>query len=285
MTLSDHFITLSSALVTYVGRVLGCNSDVFLKLGPAPDTGDRLKGKRSQYGRREMMCRWCDRHADSRYRDDDGSYILTALSNLNEVGSIHAFTRKPLTAHAKVEAITSTDSATWPTKFPTGSPLYISALGTTRANAGGFNNQRKIDYDLNLELAKAAKGAGVKTYVLISSAGADSHSMMGYAKMKGELEEAVEALDFDHTVIVRPGLIIGNRQELRTAELVLQKIARAAGSVSGNRLKDFWAQDADVIAKAAVRAGLDSLEGREPGKVRLVTQADVIKLGRTEWKA
>nr|POF04504.1 protein fmp52, mitochondrial [Quercus suber] len=215
----------------------------------------------------------------------EGSHILTALSNLHEIGSIHAFTRKPLTDHPKVNAIISTDSAAWPTKFPTGSSLYISSLGTTRANAGGFDNQRKIDYDLNLELAKAAKAAGVQTYVLISSAGADSSSMMGYAQMKGQLEEAVKALDFDHTVIVRPGLIIGDRQELRSAELVLQKIAKCAGSVSGNKLKDFWAQDADVIAKAAVRVGLDCVEGKGTEKVRLVTQADVIKYGKTEWKS
>lgn len=57
-----------------------------------------------------------------------------------------------------------------------------------------------------------------------------------------------------------------------------------AGSWSGNRLKDFWAQDADVIAKAAVRAGVDCVEGRETERFRVLGQADIVRLGRTEWK-
>jgi len=141
----------------------------------------------------------------------------------------------------------------------------------------------KIDYDLNLDLAKAAKAAGTKAYVLISTTGATSSSPFGYTKMKGELEDAVKALDFDHTVIVRPGLLVGNRSEMRYAELALRKIAGVMGSVSGNRLKDFWAQDAEVVAKAAVKAGMDCIDGKESEKVRVLSQADIVRLGRTEW--
>jgi uncharacterized protein YbjT (DUF2867 family) len=61
--------------------------------------------------------------------------------------------------------------------------LFISGLGTTRGAAGGFENQKKIDYDLNLELAKAAKNAGTKHYVLISATSANSTSMIPYSKM------------------------------------------------------------------------------------------------------
>lgn len=67
------------------------------------------------------------------------------------------------------------------------------------------------------------------------------------------------------------------------AEAVLRKIAGAAGSVS-NKLKDFWAQDDEVIARAAVKAGLDGLNGAGgEEKVRILGQADIVRLGRTEW--
>jgi uncharacterized protein YbjT (DUF2867 family) len=102
-------------------------------------------------------------------------------------------------------------------------------------------------------------------------------------RRKGELEDAVSALGFDHVVILRPGLIVGNRNESRFAEMILRKTAVAMGSVSGNRLKDFWAQDAEVIAKAAVRAGLDCLDGKQE-KVKILGQADIVRMGRTEWK-
>lgn len=92
----------------------------------------------------------------------------------------------------------SQDSASWSQRIPeSNNDLFISALGTTRAAAGSFENQRKIDYDLNFELAKAAKAKGTKVYVLISSSGANTQSMMGYPKMKGELEDSVAALGFE----------------------------------------------------------------------------------------
>ena len=46
----------------------------------------------------------------------------------------------------------------------------------------------------------------------MSSAGSSSSSHFFYPKMKGELEDAVKALDFDHTVILRPGALLGQRQ-------------------------------------------------------------------------
>ena len=41
--------------------------------------------------------------------------------------------------------------------------VFVSCLGTTRADAGGQAKQRLIDYDLNLALAKRAKADGVAT--------------------------------------------------------------------------------------------------------------------------
>jgi uncharacterized protein YbjT (DUF2867 family) len=114
-------------------------------------------------------------------------------------------------------------------------------LGTTKAAAGSFEQQRKIDYDLNLALAQAAQSSGPKVYVLISAASASSTSSIPYSKMKGELEDSVKALDFEHAVILRPGLIVGDRQESRPVEFVVRKIAGFAGAL-GHAFKDPWAQ-------------------------------------------
>jgi uncharacterized protein YbjT (DUF2867 family) len=156
-------------------------------------------------------------------------------------------------------------------------------LGTTRAQAGSFAAQKEIDYDLNLALAKSAKAAGTKTYVLVSTASANPSSMMGYLKMKGELEEAVKEVGFERTVIVRPGLLVGSRQDSRPPEAGLRMLANFMGAVSGGMLKDFWAQDAEVVARATVSAALQAEQRDE--KVWVVGQSDVIRLGKTEWKA
>ena len=157
--------------------------------------------------------------------------------------------------------------------------IMFSGLGTTRAAAGSLEGQRKVDYDLNMELAKAAKDAGVETYILISGAGASSSSMFAYVKMKGELEDSVRALNFKHTVFVRPGFIAGDRtsRDAGVAEVALRWMAKGLGSVSP-ALKNPWAQDGELIARAAVVAGVKCLEGREGG-VWEVGQGEIVKLG------
>ncbi|KAL5350791.1 hypothetical protein ACLOAV_004362 [Pseudogymnoascus australis] len=213
-----------------------------------------------------------------------GSHILSTLLQLPTISSVRTFTRRaPKDTGAKLNA-TVEDSSKWAASISAITPpadIFFSGLGTTRAQAGGFENQRKIDYDLNLEAAQAAKKAGVKVYVLISSGGANPNSMMGYPKMKGELEEAVKALGFDKTVILRPGLILGGRDHLRTAEYAIQGVARLFGAVSGGWLSDGWAQDADVIAKAAVSGGLKALAGEGPASLTL-GQSEILRLGKTD---
>jgi uncharacterized protein YbjT (DUF2867 family) len=200
---------------------------------------------------------------------------------------VHALARRtPASTDPKLHPLVSSESSQWPSQLSAITPppsIFLSALGTTKGAAGSVEAQRKIDLDLNLDLAKAAKAAGVKVYVLISTSGANAHSFMAYPKMKGELEDSVKAIGFDTTIILRPGLLLGDRTESRPAEWVVRKIAGAVGML-GNGAKDFWAQDADVVGKAAIAAGLEALKGEKP-KVWDIGMADIIRLGRTEWKA
>ncbi|KKZ63859.1 hypothetical protein EMCG_01812 [[Emmonsia] crescens] len=58
--------------------------------------------------------------------------------------------------------------------LPTLSPkpsVFFNTIGTTTAAAGRIRNAGKIDHDLCIENAKAAKAVGAKTYIFISSGG------------------------------------------------------------------------------------------------------------------
>ena len=103
--------------------------------------------------------------------------------------------------------------------------------------------------------------------------------------MKGELDEAIKEIGFEHMVLLKPGLLVGTREDSRPSEYVLRKVAGFVGMFSTG-LKDAWAQDAEVIGRAAAVAGLQALgdkEGKVP-RVWEVLQADIVRLGRTEWK-
>lgn len=98
------------------------------------------------------------------------------------------------------------------------------------------------------------------------------------------MEDAVKELGFPYTVLVKPGLLVGTRKESRLAESVLQAISKGLGAINKGRLTDWWAQDVDVIGRAAVAAGLQCLEGKKEEGLWVVGQSDIIRLGRTDWK-
>lgn len=92
--------------------------------------------------------------------------------------------------------------------------------------------------------------------MLISSANAALDAMVPYSRMKAELDQAVKALNINHTVLIKPGLIVGPRRDSRPPEAVARGLANFMGAISGGCLKDFWAQDAEVIGRAAISAGI-----------------------------
>lgn len=112
--------------------------------------------------------------------------------------------------------IVEPDTDKWPEIIATdakGCQSYISGFGTTRAKAGGMEGFKKIDYGVNYALAKAAKEAGVETCVLVSSGGALLSSYFPYLAVKGKLEDDIIDLGFKRTVVLRPGALVGDREQ------------------------------------------------------------------------
>lgn len=136
----------------------------------------------------------------------------------------------------------------------------FSALGTTLKAAGSKENQYKVDFTYQYEVAFAARENGVDTMVLISAKGADSRSKFFYVRMKGELEEAILKLDYKKIKILKPGFLIGDRKDKRTSEECVHsfikyfpKLGRKltsgieASTVADTALKAFYSQDKSVF--------------------------------------
>lgn len=102
--------------------------------------------------------------------------------------------------------------------------VLFSCLGTTLKSAGSKAAQFKVDYSYQLQCAEAAAGNGVKSIVLVSSAGASSNSNLFYSRIKGELDEAVLGLPFQQHIILRPSLLLGKRREKRGGEAFAQSL-------------------------------------------------------------
>jgi uncharacterized protein YbjT (DUF2867 family) len=86
--------------------------------------------------------------------------------------------------------------------------VLFSALGTTLKAAGSKEAQWKIDYEYQYQFAKAARENNVANLVLVSAGMASPKSMFYYSRMKGKLEVAVKALNFQKLDIFNPPLLI-----------------------------------------------------------------------------
>lgn len=138
---------------------------------------------------------------------------------------------------------------------------FVCALGTTLRAAGSRAAFIAVDRDLVLRLARFAHVEGSRRAVLVSSVGASRQSGNFYLRVKGEVEDAVEAIGFSRVDILQPGLLIGPRTARRPAEALAQRAAPLADLLLHGRLQRYRSIAADQVAAAAVAL----LDEREPG--------------------
>jgi uncharacterized protein YbjT (DUF2867 family) len=163
-----------------------------------------------------------------------GGHLLNLLLDDPDYEKVTVFTRRSTgKKHSKLEEhiIDFDDVSNWQ-KYVRGD-VFFSCLGTTLRKAGGKDAQYKVDFHFQYAFAKAASENGVPIYVLVSSAGADTNSMVFYSRMKGELEREVKKLPFHSICIMQPGMLVGKRESTRIGEVIGEKILNAVSAIPG----------------------------------------------------
>lgn len=127
-------------------------------------------------------------------------------------------------------------------------------LGTTIGKAGSQEAFRRVDHDFPLALASLAKEAGAQQFLMVSSLGADSKSSVFYSRVKGETEHDVVMSGLPKVVFMRPSLLIGERQERRTGEIIGAIAGRFIGPLLVGSLRKYRPILADDVAAAMLYA-------------------------------
>ncbi|MDN5435181.1 MAG: nucleoside-diphosphate sugar epimerase, partial [Acinetobacter sp.] len=98
----------------------------------------------------------------------------------------------------------------------------FSCLGTTIKKAGSKEAFYNIDFEINAHFADLFEMT--ETHLLLVSAmGAKASSPIFYNQVKGELEDYIQKLNLYRFSIIRPSLLLGDRNEKRFLEDVTQK--------------------------------------------------------------
>ncbi|SEM74392.1 Uncharacterized conserved protein YbjT, contains NAD(P)-binding and DUF2867 domains [Sphingomonas gellani] len=199
-----------------------------------------------------------------------GAEALALLLADERVRQVVAPTRRALPPHAKLRNPIVTSHDLQPGADWWAADGGISALGTTRANAGSAAAYRAIDYDYALAIASQVREAGATRFALTSLMGADPRSRFTYPRTKGELEDAVELLGFGSLTLVRPGVLSGHRQEHRTAESFLGSLLRAIGPILPPAAR---VSPAIIVAALLVEAVITGTAGRHVVNSRMIALA------------
>ena len=178
-----------------------------------------------------------------------GSLLADRLLGLR--CDVDAFTRRPTGRFDPHWHETVAPSGDWPDLILPGADVAVSALGTTMKRAGSQAAFRAVDFDLVVGFARAARAAGVRHMVVVSSVGADPESANFYLHLKGEMEQALAALGFDRLDILRPGLLRGPRGgDRRRGERIAILMSPLLNLFLRGRLDAYAAIHASIVADA-----------------------------------
>jgi len=187
-----------------------------------------------------------------------GRHVLAQALVDPRIEAMVAPARRPLPGHPKLLAPLVDFDALPPDAAWWRADAVICTLGTTMRLAGSEPAFRRVDHDYPLAVARLARRHGTPTFVLNSALGADATSRFFYNRVKGETERDLAALGFDSLSFVRPGLIAGQRDEVRPAE----RLGLFALTALGPLLPRRWRKNpAERVAQRLIEAALAARPG------------------------
>lgn len=162
-----------------------------------------------------------------------GGLMLQALLADHTISAVHALSRRSLNVrHPKLD-VRIVDFSHVP-ELPQVDEVCL-ALGTTIKVAGSQEAFRAVDLEANLAVARAAVQAAARRIGLVSAAAANARSSMFYKRVKGELEDALKAMDLTALVIAQPSLLLDYRDGLeqppRIGEIISIPIAKVIAPI------------------------------------------------------
>jgi uncharacterized protein YbjT (DUF2867 family) len=194
-----------------------------------------------------------------------GMECVRQFAESRAVSRIVALTRRPLRngTHARVEQHVAEFEHLDAAKEHFRVSHIVCALGTTIKKAGSQASFRRVDHDYPVAAGRLGLEQGAQHFLLVSALGANARSRIFYNRVKGDVEQAIRALPYRSVTIVRPSLLLGEREETRVGET----IGKVLSAFAPRRIRGVPARD---VAAALLRAALDDVPG-----VRIIESKDL----------
>ncbi|WP_410750808.1 NAD(P)H-binding protein [Citrobacter sp. U14242] len=147
-----------------------------------------------------------------------GGNLLRMLLNEPRIHAITAPTRRPLADTVGVYNPHDPQLSDALAQVTDPVDIVFCCLGTTRREAGSKEAFIHADYTLVVDTALTGRRLGAQHMLVVSSMGANAHSPFFYNRVKGEMEQALIAQKWPRLTIVRPSMLLGDREQQRMNE-------------------------------------------------------------------
>lgn len=202
-----------------------------------------------------------------------GARCLHHLLAHDEVERVTAFVRRPLgITHSKLQERPLETLA--PLDMPKDVEDAYCALGTTMKQAGTREQFIKVDRDMVVKFARAAREAGARRFILVSAQGADPRSVAFYMRVKGDVERDITRLGFDQVAILRPSVLEGDRKQSRPGEAFAVTAMTAVSRIFGGTRFKYAPIHVDTVGRAMVKLAFSDVRG-----VTTVESPELQKIG------
>ncbi|MCB0480164.1 MAG: NAD(P)H-binding protein [Flavobacteriales bacterium] len=193
-----------------------------------------------------------------------GRELTTLCMNEPKIDRVFMLVRKPMAfEHDKLHQIVVDYDTISEKDIPEKIDVVYCCLGTTIKKAKTRERFRQVDFEYVVELANLAKFKKVEKFIAISAMGANRKSSMFYNRVKGEMEDyLMNDLKMDNVFILRPSLLLGNREEYRLGEKIATVLMTLINVMFIGNLRMYKAIPAKTVAKAMMNLSKMNESGR-----------------------
>lgn len=205
-----------------------------------------------------------------------GRFLIEHLIGDSRYDTIKLFVRKELNIpHGKIKQVVySPDNIESLGNEISGEHLFC-CIGTTIKKAGSRDAFYKIDHNLVERIAKMASANKIRSFVVISSIGANDRTSNFYLNTKGKMEESIKTFTFNNLSILRPSMLLGMRHEKRGMEDFGKAVAKLITPLLIGSLRKYRPIHASVVAQAMI------ILANKPKGVYTVESDEITKLVKT----
>ena len=182
-----------------------------------------------------------------------GGLLLEMLLEDNRYDQVKVFVRKSTgIKHQKLKEFTGYILELEYFKKDFFADEVYCCIGTTAKKTPNKKLYKKIDIGIPASAVRLCKINKIDTFIVMSSLGADVNSKVFYNKVKGEMEKSVLKEGVLNTYILRPSIILGNRDESRLGEKIGKIMMSTFQFLMIGKLKKYRPIKADKIAGAMI---------------------------------